>query len=333
MQHRATIGHLITGYVPMYELNLVKPSDGSKLWHLENNKPDVGLCLSVIDFNNPKVLGHSISLAPFVEIPLNKKERASRLIFRTSWGISYLTKRFDIKGNHKNIAIGSNWNAFVQFRFQWNINITNKFRIEPGIGISHVSNGRMQVPNLGLNLISLNLGLTYKLSDPQTEITKVDSITKVKSKHEILPWFSYGLNEKDPPGGPKLDAYTLSLNYFYNIRNTHKIGIGMDVFYEKSHVIDLETFNIPHATFADELRTGIKFAYSYNMGHLSFPIEMGYYLISPFNDDGPIFHRFGFRYTGDKGLFLQVGMKSHWIVAYHFDLGIGYRIPLKKKTT
>lgn len=331
MQHRATIGHLITGFVPMYEINIVKPSDGSKLWHLENNKPDVGITFSLIDFNNPKVLGQSISIAPFIEIPLNKKERATRVIFRTSWGMSYLTKRFDIRENHKNIAIGSNWNAFVQFRFQWNINLSKRFRIEPGFGISHVSNGRMQVPNLGLNLISLNLGLTYKLSDPKSEITFVDSSTKVKSRHELLTWAAFGINEKDPPGGPKLPAYTLSFNYFYNVRNTHKVGVGLDVYYEESHIKDLEHFKKPHDTFVEKLRTGIKFAYSYNVGRISFPIEMGYYLFSPYNDDGPFFHRFGLRYTGEKGLFLQIGMKSHWIVAYHFDLGVGYRLPLKRK--
>ena len=107
MQHRATIGHLIKGYVPMVEVNLVKPSDGSKLWHLENNLPDVGLCATFIDFGNPSQLGQSISLAPFIEIPLNVKVRASRPIFRISWGLAYLTRRFDINENHKNIAIGS----------------------------------------------------------------------------------------------------------------------------------------------------------------------------------------------------------------------------------
>lgn len=331
MQHRATIGHLITGYVPMFELNIVKPSDGSKMWHLENNKPDVGLTFSLIDFGNPKVLGQSYSISPFIEIPLNKKERASRVIFRVSWGLSYLTKRFDIRQNHKNIAIGSNWNAFVQYRFLWHLNLSPKLRLEPGLGISHVSNGRMQVPNLGLNLISINMGLTYKISDPKSEITKIDSSMKAKSRHELLAWVAAGVNEKDPPGGPKLPAYTLSVNYFFNKRNTHKIGAGLDVYYEESHVMDLEHFGYPYKSYADKLRAGIKFAYSYNVGRISFPLEMGYYFYSPYNDDGPFFHRFGIRYTGDKGLFLQFGMKSHWVVAYHFDLGVGYRLPIGKK--
>jgi hypothetical protein len=109
------------------------------------------------------------------------------------------------------------------------------------------------------------------------------------------------------------------------------VGAGIDVYYEDSHVKDLEHFGHPYATFTDKLRTGIKFAYSYNVGNLSFPIEMGYYLFSPYNDDGAFFHRFGIRYTGNKGLFLQFGMKSHWVVAYHFDMGVGYRIALKKR--
>ncbi|HWY11400.1 MAG TPA: acyloxyacyl hydrolase, partial [Bacteroidia bacterium] len=236
LQHRAAMGHLITGYVPMGELNLVKATDGCKMWQLENNKPDFGLSATFMDFGNPKVLGYSLSLSPFVEIPLTAKARPSTPILRISWGLAYVTKCFDIVDNHKNIAIGSHWNAFVQYRFQWNINLSKKFRFEPGIGISHVSNGRFQVPNLGLNLVSVNLGLTYKINDLKCEKTTIDSSTKVPSRQEILVWGAFGINDNYPPGNAKMNAYTLSFNYFYNVRNTSKLGLGADIYYEESYL-------------------------------------------------------------------------------------------------
>ena len=331
MQHRASIGHLITGYVPMAELNLVKPSDGCKLWQLENNKPDIGLSFTFISFGNPKTLGYSYSLSPFIEVPLNVKERASRPIFRISWGLAYVTKDFDIVTNHKNIAIGSHLNAFVQYRFQWNLDISKKLRIEPGIGISHVSNGRFQVPNLGLNLVSLNFGLTYKVSDLKCEKTTIDSVTKVPARTEILVWGSWGVNDNYPPGNSKMNAYTFSLNYFYNVRNTSKLGLGTDVYYEESYLRELDQYNQTYPNAIDKLRIGLKFCYSYNVGRISLPIEIGYYVLSKKNEDGPVFHRFGIRYTGKKGLVVQLGVKTHWAIAYHFDMGLGYRLPLKKK--
>jgi hypothetical protein len=331
LQHRASIGHLITGYVPMGELNLVKATDGCKLWHCENNKPDFGICATFMDFGNPKVLGHSYSISPFIEIPLRSKQRASVPIVRVSWGLAYVTKKFDIAENHKNIAIGSNWNAFVQYRFMWHINLSEKFRFEPGIGISHVSNGRFQVPNLGLNLVSVNMGLTYKFIDSKCVKTVIDSSTKVPSRHELLIWGGFGINDNYPPGNSKMNAYTMSFNYSYNMRNTSKFGVGADVYYEESYLRELEQYHIPYSTALDQLRIGAKFCYSYNFGRFSLPIEMGAYVFSKKNEDGPIFHRFGVRYTGKKGLMLQFALKSHWAIAYHFDLGAGYRIPLKKK--
>lgn len=331
MQHRASMGHLIKSYVPMVEMNLVKASDGCKLWQLENNLPEWGITATFMDFSNPKILGNSYSISPYLEIPLNKKVRFTRPIFRISWGLAYVTKRFDRVNNNKNIAIGSHWNAFVQYRFLWHIDLNKKLRLEPGIGISHVSNGRFQVPNLGLNLVTANLGLTYKLNNPTCEKTVIDSSTKVKSRHEALVWGAFGMNDNDPPGNAKMNAYTLSFNYFYNVRNTSKLGGGLDVYYEESYLKELDMHNKAYPNALDMLRIGIKFCYAYNVGRLSLPIEMGFYAHYLYNDNGPIFHRFGIRYNAKNGLMFQFALKSHWAVAYHFDLGIGYTFALKKK--
>lgn len=292
----------------------------------------MGIHFTFMDFGNPKVLGQAYALAPFVEIPLNKKTRCSRPIFRISWGLAYVTKKFDVETNHKNVAIGSHWNAFVQYRFMWHFDLSEKFRLEPGVGISHCSNGRMQVPNLGLNLISANLGLTYKLCDPKCEKTTVDSCTKVASRNELLFWYGIGANDRDPPGtGIKMIAHTLSANYFYNIRNTSKLGLGADVFYEESYLRELDDYHIAYPGFTDKLRVGLKGNYSYNIGRISLPLEVGYYVYSKKNSDGPVYSRFGIRYTGAKGLMVQFALKTHFAIAYHFDIAVGYRLPLKKK--
>jgi hypothetical protein len=93
----------------------------------------------------------------YIEIPLNKKERASRPVVRILWGVSYLNKKFDINTDPKDIAIGSHLNTFVQWKVLWHLKLSNKLRLEPGLSFAHASNGRSQVPNLGLNVVSLNL--------------------------------------------------------------------------------------------------------------------------------------------------------------------------------
>lgn len=331
MEHRSTIGNLVNGYIPAMEIDFIKPTYGNKKWHLENNLPEIGLAFNVMDFANPRQLGQCFALSPFIDIPLNKKPKKSRVILRICWGVSYITRKFDIENNPKNIAIGSNWNTYVQWKWFWHMNLNSKIRLEPGLAFTHASNGRGQVPNLGLNVVSLNLGITYKINKDNGNAKLQDSASVWPSKHELLVWNAVGFNERDPPGSPKYFANTFGVNYYYNHRNTHKFGLGADVSYDTQNTYHLETSGYPAKSWADILQLGIKLCYAYNVGRVSFPIEMGYYAISKPKEDGAIFHRIGIRHYCKNGLMINFTLKSHWAVASHFEYGLGYRFGLKKK--
>ncbi|MDF2447911.1 MAG: hypothetical protein K0R26_415 [Bacteroidota bacterium] len=330
-EHKSTIGNLVKGYIPGIEVDFVKPTSGNKRWHRENNFPEVGISFNFIDFANPKQLGYCYALSPYVEIPLNKKVRAIRPILRICWGVSYVTKKFDIDHNPKNIAIASHLNTFVQWKVLWHVKMSEKLRLEPGLSFAHASNGRSQVPNLGLNVVSLNLGLTYKFNGEVNKSELIDSSHTWPSRHEVLIWDAVGFNEHEPPGGPKYFANTFGANYYYNVRNTHKWGAGADVCYDTQNAYHLETSGNPANSWTDVMQLGIKACYAYNIGRISLPIEMGYYAISKPKEDGPIFHRIGIRYFCRNGLMINFTMKSHWAVAAHFDYGLGYRFNIKKK--
>jgi len=329
IQHRSALGNLILGYTKTYEINIVKPTLGDKLWHLENNLPDIGINCSLIDYANPKQLGYGIIIAPFTEIPLSKKEGKSRLFLRLCWGSTFMTKYFDVETNQKNGAIGSILNAYVQFKWFWHIPLTKNIRFEPGFMFSHVSNGRGQSPNLGLNVFGVGAAFNFNLKEKSKTVTKVDSSTANKSKRELTFFTSYGFNDGEIKGKKYLTS-CFSITYNFNKRNTHKFGLGMDVYYEKNYVKDVINSGVPSNGLIDEVRYGPKFAYSYNIGRISLPIEMGVYLRQVTNPDGLFFHRLGGRYYGKNGFMVAFGMKTHWAVAYCFDYGIGYRMYLGK---
>jgi hypothetical protein len=330
IQHRSSMGNLITGYPKTYELNIVKPTLGNKLWQIENNLPEIGVNLSFVDYANKKELGYGIILAPFVEIPLNKKDRIRRLYLRLCWGSAFMTKRFDIRENQKNGAIGSVYNAYVQFKWFWQIPISKNVRFEPGFMFSHVSNGRAQSPNLGLNIFGVGAAFNFNLTKkPLPPIEKIDSSTKNRSRHELTVLNSYGLNDGEILGVKYLTA-CMSFGYNYNKRNTHKFGVGFDVFYEQNYIKDLRESNLPTDNVFQQLRYGPKICYSYNIGCISLPLEMGAYINQPINPDSKFYHKIGVRYLGKKGLMLAFGLRTHFAVAYCFDYGVGYRLPLGK---
>lgn len=327
--HRISIGHLVKGYPVSYELNISKPSLGNQLWQIENNKPDFGVSLQCIDFRNPTQLGYGLVVAPFVEVPLNQKEKASRVVMRLCWGATYLTKKFDIAENHKNIAIGSHVNAFVQFRWLWHLQLNKNLRFEPGLSFSHASNGRAKNPNLGLNVVSVNAGFNYLIrSKSKPEIIRIDSNTKAKSKNEILAFASIGFNQREVYG-KELDVFTVSAAYQRNVRNTHKFTAGVDVYYDQNYQYDYENKFEKKAEGADRLRIVAKLGYAYNIGRVSFPIEMGYYVFQKAQPDGFVMTRIGVRYYTRSGLMAQFGLRTHFAVAYNFEYGLGYRFYLR----
>ena len=324
--HRITIGHLVKGYPATYEVNVSKPTLGNHLWQLENNKPDLGISFQVLDYKNPEQLGYALTIAPYVEIPLNEKEKRSRLIMRLCWGASYYTKSFDIQTNHKNIAIGSTINCFAQFRWFWHLKINEQFRFEPGFSFSHASNGRSRNPNLGLNVVSLSAALNYRIPTKKTvTVARIDSSTRARSKNELVFISAIGFNER------KIDSdlfrtYLLSLAYQRNVRNTHKFSAGLDFFYDEIYKLDYQDLLLEYPTGIDAWRVAARAGYSYNIGRISFPIEIGYYIFQKANPDANLVSRIGVRYYGKRGLIVHFGLRTHYAVAYNFEFGVGYRL-------
>jgi len=327
--HRSNISHLVKGNPTIYELNIGKSSSGNKLWQIENNLPDIGISLQCIDFKNPLQLGYALTASPYIEIPLNKTPKILRPSIRLCWGLTYITKSYDSIENKENIAIGSHFNSFVQFRCFWRFKLSNLLRIEPGITFTHASNGKSKNPNLGLNVASLNLGLNYSIqSKANQSITKIDSSTKAKSKNELILFTAIGFNQKYI-ASPILKTFVYSFAYQRNLRNSHKYVLGIDVFYDQNYLIDYENVFKNKAQGIDQLRMSIKLGYSYNVGRLSFPFELGYYFFQKTNPDELIENRLGVRYYSKTGLIAHFGLRTHFAVAYNFEYGLGYRFSLK----
>lgn len=334
VQHTAKIGNLIAERPFFIEMNLFKKSSGYYKWHRINNFPDYGLCFNYETLGNNEKLGSSIAIAPYLEFPFHNKEKKILFKMKMAWGLSYLTKKFEVENNHKNIAIGTHFNTFIQFRFLWQIKINPKFYLNPNITFIHVSNGRFNVPNLGLNTLYPSLGVVYRFKE-NTQYTIVqDSSSDKKSLNEILSFAALGINEIEPPTGKKLWAYTFGINYFYNIHQNQQIGAGTDVFYEQSLAWESKTSDtaLVNYNFKNTTSAGIKICYAYNFGRLSPLLEMGYYVYMPNGvfPNGIFYHRIGCRYYFKNNIVAHFSLKTHFAVAYHIEVGLGYRIPIKR---
>ncbi|MCX8079966.1 MAG: acyloxyacyl hydrolase [Bacteroidia bacterium] len=324
-QHRAVLNQLIKGYPKAMEVNVLKDTDGSRYWHYENNYPKIGIHFSATDYANINNLGWALALAPFAEIPL--RERKSSLHMRICWGAAWLTKKFDIHRNQKNIAIGSHLNHYIQFRWFWKIPVSNKVIFEPGFMAMHVSNARFQSPNLGLNILSLQSVLHFGTNE---HLPKTIPLVPEFFRKEFFLVQTVGINDYEVYG-KKLFSFGTQLQYHFLNKPKHRWMAGTDFYYDQNYLTNVEYYaKVPDNTLK-KFRFGPKIGYAYNLGRISFPIEMGYYLYQITNPDGNFFHRIGMRYYFSNGIIINATLRSHFAVAYCFELGAGYVIKYSKK--
>ncbi len=332
IQHTQKLSHLIEKRPYFLELSFSKTCDGTQLWHHENQFPDYGFSLNYQNLGNPNKLGNAWALATFFEINLHKPQKIVNMKLRFTGGFAYVTKSFHLYENHKNIALSSHMNVFAALRGSLFIKLHSHFFIIPNLQFSHVSNGRYKVPNLGINTLYPNIALQYRFKEAEKK-TVIDSSYRKTSKNEVYIWAGYGRNQDNPPGGSSFSNYTLSATYLRNLKNRHQLGVGLDAFYEPA--LNIRTQSVENVTtfyFKNGFSTGIKLAYAFNYGRWVLPIEYGYYLLSGVNQfpNGRHFHRIGLRYYHKNKWVTSFTLKSHFAVAYHFDLGLGYRFFVKK---
>ncbi len=317
--HHASIRYLQRGHVPAFEIKFGKSTYGLRDWAVNHNYPDIGLAFYHANLQWPEVLGNVNALYGF----MNKTMYRGRIIdlsFDFQLGISMLSKHFDVDNNYYNIAIGSTYNAFFNLGVEANWKLTKKIFLINGVSITHYSNGAAKNPNLGLNVLSLNIGLKYYFK-PHNINSKPEKL-KPKSIFDSSIIGAVGRKSISPDSHSFLTS-SLILDAGYYASATKRLAIGLDIFYDASIIKRMEKAGISDYSSIDNFRQGLRFSYEMIYGRVSFSIQMGSYIFVNWSDDGKLYNRLVMKYRYDRYI-LNVGMKTHFGRADFLEWGIGY---------
>jgi len=326
ISHRSNMAHLIKGHVFGGEINYTFKTDGEKAWQQIHNYPELGLCAMHLELSNPDQLGSFNAIYPYANLRVNGFDKKVAFNLRIGMGLAYLTKSFDRLENHKNNAIGSHLNGFVNLRFGAAIKINKAWRIETGVGLSHASNGAIKTPNLGLNIATFNLGVGYTFGDKNYKLKRSDSIPVVKKRWVPSLVAVWGIKELETPGGAKYNAFGLQLNVHRVLGHKTKLGLGVEMAYNEATKKVWEDDSVYSPKFGDIVQAGGKVSYEYTIHRVSLPIEFGMYFYKKQAFNGAFFHRIGMRYKITKHLFANVTLLTHWAKADYFEWGLGYQL-------
>jgi len=321
--HRPLIIPLQQDHISGMEINLVLNPDGSKKWHREYGFPQLGLALSVFDLGNRNELGTSVAVIPYLDFPLLKGKNTN-LDLKFGWGLGYVEKIFNADENYKNVAIGSHLNYALILQPRFKTRISEKFAVSAGLSLSHFSNGSIATPNLGLNLLSVTGGISYKFGVPV--VINSNPFPVFTKSRNISFFIAAAMKQVYPADGKNYYAFTFSANRSWQVSRKSAFGFGLDVFYDNSISQKLEERNIELNNSLETLRPGLHGSYELVISDLSLIINMGGYMYSKLKNDGSLYHRIGLRYRVNEKVFALMQLKSHWGKADFIEWGVGYRI-------
>ncbi|WP_296622453.1 acyloxyacyl hydrolase [Marivirga sp.] len=325
LKHNEHVGHLANSNPSGIELSLQQKLNGKREWENIYKKPLVSYGLSYYNLQNPK-LGHLVVASAAMDLPIKRTENTA-LYFRIGTGLVYSTNPYDRETNNQNNMVTSTITYLLQTRFTYEIKLNEQISLTPNLNITHSSNGAQRAPNRGINIITANLGMSYKIKSQEDkefrDITPLD-----KTPYQVYLMVSGGRNTRTLQVREPLPFFNLLLYGQKYVNPKSDWGVGIEYFHSYSLKEQIATnwFRIyDEEEIADFKRLGLLIGHELKFGKLGFITQMGVYVYNPSKSNMPVYQRFGLRYQFHNNIIAQVALKTHAATAEQAEIGIGWR--------
>lgn len=330
---------LYNAHFPAFELNIQQQTYGKHKWERDFGYPIIGASFYYCGLGYSPSLGQSIALMPFINFPLYRHHNFM-LGFRFALGVGVLTEHFDNTENYHNLAIGSHLNAAVNLMFEARYKLNTWVTLTGGINLQHFSNGALKMPNNGINMPMLSLGVAVKPLKENNSITEkyippTEPFSAIlKRKIEFDLGISLGYKNMSQVYGESYIVTHIYENTLYRVSPKSKWGLGFDVSYDPSQLKTLERDSIFVDNNLEILRPGINVAYELVLSKLGFLVNFGYYLGGAETSNGPLYEKLTLQYNFTPNFFASVMLKVHFGRADYIGWGVGYTFDVwfSKKT-
>jgi hypothetical protein len=320
VKHDRFMGHLSQGITRGLELNFSKNTYGYQVWEQVFKYPDIGFSLSCFDYGSEK-LGESVAGLLYADFYLFRMRRLEGTL-RIGTGLGYHTNPYDRETNNQNVAIGSSFTQSMQMRMGINYRLTDRWKLTLGGTLSHFSVAAFTQPNKGINIVSANMGCSYRINEKQPEKLELDSLYRWDNRLKYNINFNYGLKEIPPIGGPKFDVYVLSFYVNKQVSRTNILNLGIEGFNNTALKEEIRQSGLEPGSI-DHKRIGLIFGHELKLNRISLLTQFGLYVYRPFKTDKMVYQRLALKYYATKHLYFHYGFITHFAKADHGELGIG----------
>ncbi len=326
--HNTDISHLITEHPGGLILGFNRKRYGHEDWESDFGYPDTGVSFVYQNTNNA-TLGDLYGLYAHYNFYFFKRN----LQFRIGQGMAYSTNPYDKNTNFRNNAYGTHLLASTLVMFNYHKeNMFAGFGFKAGISLIHYSNANFKAPNTSTNTMAVNFGLTYDLDSDRTfEFVEPGEKVKITEPIRLNLALRAGVNESDVINSGRYGFWIVSAYADKRVGRWSAIQLGTDIYFSNflKELIRYQSIAFPEnnvAPHTDYKRVGLFLGHELFINKMSVIAQLGYYVYYPFDFEGRVYNRIGFkRYFGDK-VYGAITLKSHAAKAEAVEFGIGIRI-------
>ena len=324
LPHNDEVKHLTYGRPSGLELNVNVQSDGSEAWHYRYNLPEYGISLTYFDTDMVET-GELLSGMVYMKIPFFTGKTGSMML-QVGTGLTWASKVYDRETNNLNNVLSSRFTYNMQGRIGYQFNLGDRLLIYPAVTLTHASNGSLKLPNAGINIVSGNVGLAYKLvtMDPHSHPVDEPALER-KWKWNLL--FSGAAKEIYPAGGPKYGYWTVRSYFDRTLSRFSRFIVGGELVMNRALRADIAR-RVTDEDQPDYKRGSLLIGHELLVSRVSVMTQLGYYLYRPYDGDfDPDFYqRYGIKYYFSEKVFATGMLKVFIGRADTFDFGIGIRL-------
>jgi hypothetical protein len=281
-----------------------------------------GVFVNGYSFRNPVALGQSIGAGLFYEPILVHRARWG-LSLRALAGLTYTSRSYDIVRNPGNVAFGTPVNGLIGAGLYARYNLNNHWRLLVGFDYKHISNAGVRLPNQGLNIPALAVGIQHYTGSttlPDTRTWRTPGLGRRWMFRVLALGSAKVLEATDNSPEQTYPIFGLNLIAGYHLTRTHVLSGGIELLddrYFKEQIKDWTGHYQPY-------RQGTLLAgYEFWQGHFSFTAHMGWNVARPLWYHPATYQKYGLLYRLNNGFTAGVVVKAYGDNTKNFQAVMG----------
>jgi hypothetical protein len=330
-KHEAKFTLPIPAFTSGMDVNLVWHTDGRAAWQQRRHYPRIGMGVLALHYGNDAVYGNMAGIYPNITFPLVTGPSLEWTL-RLGNGIGYVSRRFSRTDpvNTVNVAIGAHVNDLIMINTAATWHINKHWLLHAGGFVTHISNGSVRKPNLGVNVAGGSFGISYFPVTARPPLM-VQELPKMSNRWLLQLRGSMSLVSSNTAGGPLYPVYIGTATMSRRWRSMNKAFAGIDYSHHTNLAAHLRNNGLEAGRERQHsYKSAVVAGNEFMLGRVGIAVQAGAYLAKGYLQKEDVYEKVSLNYycvLREKGplkeLCLYTALKAHLNVAEMGEMGIG----------